>query len=216
MDDKTLRQNIIDELEFDPSIDAAHIGLAVDDGVVTLSGHVSSYEEKLAAEQAVRRVKGVKAIAQEIEVRYKYQLKTDDDQIARRAADVLAWNLVPADSVQVTVQKGWVTLSGKVDWQYQKVAAESAVSKLVGVSGITNLIELKPHAEAKDVKHKIMAALHRSAQVEANHVHVTVIGDKVRLDGKVKAWYERDIVRRAAWSAPGVTQVEDNIKVDPQ
>jgi osmotically-inducible protein OsmY len=213
MDDKTLRQNIIDELEFDPSIDAAHIGLAVDDGVVTLSGHVSSYEEKLAAEQAVRRVEGVKAIAQEIEVRYKYQLKTDDDQIARRAVDVLAWNLVPADGVQVTVQKGWVTMSGKVDWQYQKVAAESAVSKLAGVSGITNLIELKPYAEPKDVKHKIMAALHRSAQIEANHVQVTVIGGKVKLDGKVKAWYERDIVRRAAWSAPGVTQVEDNLRV---
>ena len=178
-----------------------------------MSGHVSSYEEKLAAEQAVRRVEGVKAIAQEIEVRYKYQLKTDDDQIARRAADVLAWNLVPADSVQVIVQKGWVTLSGKVDWQYQKVAAEFAVSKLAGVSGITNLIELKPHAEPKDVKHKIMAALHRSAQVEANHVQVTVIGGKVKLDGKVKAWYERDIVRRAAWSAPGVTQVEDNLTV---
>ena len=213
MDDKTLRQNIIDELEFDPSIDAAHIGLAVDDGVVTLTGHVSTYEEKLATEQAVRRVKGVKAIAQEIEVRYKYQLKTDDDQIARRAADVLDWNLVPADSVLVTVQKGWVTLSGKVDWQYQKVAAEFAVSKLAGVSGVTNLIELKPHAEPKDVKHKIMSALHRSAQVEANHVQVTVIGGKVRLDGKVKAWYERDIVERAAWSAPGVTQVEDNLRV---
>ena len=214
MDDKTLRQNIIDELEFEPSIDAAHIGLAVDDGVVTLTGHVSSYDEKLAAERAVQRVKGVKAIAQEIEVRYRYQLKTDDDQIAKRAADVLAWNLVPADSVQVTVQKGWVVLSGKVDWQYQKVAAESAVSKLAGVSGVTNSIELKPHVEPKDVKHKIMAALHRSAQVDANNIQVSVIGHKVRLDGKVRAWYERRIAERAAWSAPGVTQVEDNLKVD--
>ena len=213
MDDKTLRQNIIDELEFEPSIDAANIGLAVDDGVVTLTGHVSSYDEKLAAERAVQRVKGVKAIAKEIEVRYRYQLKTDDDQIAKRAADVLAWNLVPADSVRVTVQKGWVVLSGKVDWQYQKVAAEAAVSKLAGVSGVTNSIELKPHAEPKDVKHKIMAALHRSAQIEANNVQVSVIGGKVRLDGKVKAWYERGIVERAAWSAPGVTQVEDNLKV---
>ena len=213
MDDKTLRQNILDELEFEPRIDAAHIGLAVEDGVVTLSGHVSSYDEKLAAEQAVRRVKGVKAIAQEIEVRYKYQFKTDDDQIARRAADVLAWNLVPADSVQVTVQKSWVTLSGKVDWQYQKIAAEFAVSKLAGVSEVTNLIELKPHAEPKDVKQKIMAALHRSAQVDANNIQVTVIGGKVRLDGKVKAWYECGIVEHAAWSAPGVTQVEDNLTV---
>jgi len=213
MDDKTLRQYIIDELEFEPSIDAAHIGVAVEDGVVTLTGHVSSYEEKLAAEQAVRRIKGVKAIAQDIEVRYKYQFKTDDDQIAKRAADLLAWNFVPAETVQVTVQKGWVTLSGKVDWQYQKVAAESAVNKLAGVSGVTNQIELKPHAEPKDVKHKIMSALHRSAQVDANNIQVTVIGDKVRLDGKVKAWYERGIVEHAAWSAPGVTQVEDNLTV---
>jgi osmotically-inducible protein OsmY len=214
MDDKTLRQNILDELEFEPSIDAAHIGLAVDNGVVTLTGHVSSYEEKLAAERAVRRVKGVKAIAQEIQVRYHYQLKTDDDEIARRAADVLAWNLVPADSIQVTVERGWVVLSGKVDWQYQKVAAESAVSKLAGVSGVTNLIELNPQTQPKDVKYKIAAALHRNAQIVAKNIQVSVEDGKVRLDGKVRSWHERDIAETAAWSAPGTTQVEDNLSVD--
>jgi osmotically-inducible protein OsmY len=213
MDDKALRQSILDELEFEPSIDAAHIGLAVDDGVVTLSGHVSSYEEKLAAERVVRRVKGVKAIVQEMQVRYHYQLKTDDDQIARRAADVLAWSLVPGDSIQVTVEKGWVVLSGKVDWQYQRVAAESAISKLAGVSGVTNLIELNPQTQPKDVKYQIAAALHRSAQIVAKNIKVTVEDGKVRLDGKVRTWYERDIVETAAWSAPGITQVEDNLTV---
>jgi len=214
MVDKTLRQNILDELEFEPSIDAAHIGLAVDNGVVTLTGHVSSYEEKLAAERAVRRVRGVKAIAQEIQVRYHYQLKTDDDEIARRAADVLAWNLVPADSIQVTVEKGWVVLSGKVDWQYQKIAAEAAVSKLAGVSGVTNLIELKPQTQPKDVQYKIAAALHRNAQIVAKNIKVSVEDGKVRLDGKVRSWHERDIAETAAWSAPGITQVEDNLSVD--
>jgi osmotically-inducible protein OsmY len=213
MDDKALRQSILDELEFEPSIDAAHIGLAVDNGVVTLSGHVSSYEEKLAAERVVRRVKGVKAIVQEMQVRYHYQLKTDDDQIARRAADVLAWSLVPGDSVQVTVEKGWVVLSGKVDWQYQRVAAESAISKLAGVSGVTNLIELNPQTQPKDVKYQIAAALHRSAQIVAKNIKVTVEDGKVRLDGKVRTWYERDIAETAAWSAPGITQVEDNLTV---
>ena len=214
MVDKTLRQNILDELEFEPSIDAAHIGLAVDNGVVTLTGHVSSYEEKLAAERAVRRVRGVKAIAQEIQVRYHYQLKTDDDEIARRAADVLAWNLVPADSIQVTVEKGWVVLSGKVDWQYQKIAAEAAVSKLAGVSGVTNLIELNPQTQPKDVQYKIAAALHRNAQIVAKNIKVSVEDGKVRLDGKVRSWHERDIAETAAWSAPGITQVEDNLSVD--
>jgi osmotically-inducible protein OsmY len=213
MDDKALRQSILDELEFEPSIDAAHIGLAVDNGVVTLSGHVSSYEEKLAAERVVRRVKGVKAIVQEMQVRYHYQLKTDDDQIARRAADVLAWSLVPGDSIQVTVEKGWVVLSGKVDWQYQRVAAESAISKLAGVSGVTNLIELNPQTQPKDVKYQIAAALHRSAQIVAKNIKVTVEDGKVRLDGKVRTWYERDIAETAAWSAPGITQVEDNLTV---
>ena len=213
MDDKTLRQSILDELEFEPSIDAAHIGLAVDNGVVTLTGHVSSYEETLAAERTVRRVKGVKAIAQETEVRYHYQLKTDDDEIAGRAADVSAWSLVPADSIQVIVEKGWVVLSGKVDWQYQKIAAESAVSKLAGVSGVTNLIELNPQAQPKDVKCKIAAALHRNAQIVAKSIKVSVEDGKVKLDGKVRTWHERDIAETAAWSAPGITQVEDNLTV---
>jgi osmotically-inducible protein OsmY len=214
MDDKTLRQSITDELEFEPGVEAAHIGVAVEDGVVTLTGHVSSYAEKLAAEHAVQGVKGVKALAMEVQVRYPFERKTDDDQIAKRVADVLAWNLLPVDGTKVTVQQGWITLKGKVDWQYEKVAAESAVRKLAGVTGVTNQIEVKPRVEAKDLKHKIVAALHRSAQVEANNIQVSVKGGKVTLDGNVRAWFERGIVERAAWSAPGVTQVEDNLKVN--
>jgi osmotically-inducible protein OsmY len=214
MDDKTLRKHIVDELEFDPRIDAAHIGVAVEEGVVTLTGHVPTYAQKVAAERATEGVKGVKAIALEIEVRYPFERPTADDQIAKRAADALAWNLVPPDSVQVTVQKGWVKLIGKVDWNYQKLAAESAVSKLEGVTGVTNSLEMRPRAQPKDVKRKIVAALHRNAQLEANNIEVSVTGGKVRLDGKVKAWSERRLVEKAAWAAPGVTEVEDNLKVD--
>jgi osmotically-inducible protein OsmY len=213
MDDKVLQQNVIDELQFEPSVNAAHIGVAVEDGVVTLTGHVATYAEKLAAERAVQGVKGVKALAMEVQVRYPSEGKTDDDQIAKRAADVLAWNLVPPDSTKVSVQQGWIKLTGKVDWQYQKVAAESAVRKLAGVTGVTNVIEVKPRVEPKDLKHKIVAALHRNAQVEANNIQVSVEGGKVTLDGNVRAWFERGVVERAAWSAPGVTQVEDNLKV---
>ena len=214
MDDKTLRQHIVDELEFDPRIDAAHIGVAVEEGVVTLTGRVPTYAQKVAAERATEGVKGVKAIAMEIEVRYPFERPTADDQIAKRAADALTWNLVPPDSVQVTVQKGWVKLIGKVDWNYQKLAAESAVSKLEGVTGVSNCLEIRTRAQPKDVKRKIVAALHRNAQLEANNIEVSVTGGKVRLDGKVKAWSERRLVEKAAWAAPGVTEVEDNLKVD--
>ena len=214
MDDKTLRQHIVDELEFDPRIDAAHIGVAVEEGVVTLTGHVPTYAQKVAAERATEGVKGVKAIAMEIEVRYPFERPTADDQIARRAADALSWNLMPPHSVQVTVQKGWVKLIGKVDWNYQKLAAESAVGNLDGVTGVTNCLELRPRAQPRDVKCKIVAALHRSAQYEANNIEVSVIGGKVRLGGKVKNWSERRLAENAAWAAPGVTEVEDNLKVE--
>lgn len=145
MDDRQLRQNVIDELEFEPSINAANIGVAVGDGVVTLTGHVTSFAEKVAAEHAAGRVKGVRAIAQEIEVRYPSDRKTADEEIAKRALSILKWDaLVPHDSVKVTVQKGWVTLSGELVWHYQKKAAETSVRKLSGVTGVTNGIVIKP------------------------------------------------------------------------
>jgi len=215
MSDSTLRQDIIDELEFEPSVNAAHIGIAVDDGIVTLSGHVGSYAEKIAAEGAARRVKGVRAIAQEIEVRYPYDKKTADDEIASRALNILRWSaVVPKDVVQVKVQDGWVTLTGQVDWQFQRGAAESEIRKLSGVAGVFNNITLKVRVQPGDVKRKIEDALKRSAEIEAQAISVSVLGDgKVALDGQVHDWQERDAVERAAWSAPGVTLVEDRLSI---
>lgn len=212
MDDKVLRQNIIDELDFEPSINAANIGVAVENGVVTLTGHVGSYVEKIAAERVVERVKGVKAIAQEIEVRYPDQPKRSDDEIAKRALNILHWSVqVPDDAIHVKVQKGWITLTGTVEWQYQRLAAESAVRKLTGIVGVSNLIEIKPKIEAEDVRQKILDSLKRHAELEAESIKVTVENNKVTLEGKVKAWYERNLAERAAWSAPGVKEVEDRL-----
>ena len=153
MEDKTLRQTIIDELEFEPSIDSAHIGVAVEAGVVTLTGHVANFAQKIAVEDAVRRVRGVKAIAQDIEVRYPNAKRTSDDEIAKRALAILAWDVsVPDDRMGAKVQQGWITLSGDVDWYYQKQAAENAIRKLTGVVGVTNVIGLTPSAQPADVK----------------------------------------------------------------
>jgi osmotically-inducible protein OsmY len=215
MGDKYLRQLVIDELDFEPSVNAANIGAAVEKGVVTLTGHVSSYAEKVAAEHAVQRVKGVRGVAMELEVRYPNDKKTADDQIAQRALSIIAWDAqVPTGSVQVSVQHGWVTLTAAVEWFYQKKAAETAVRKLTGVIGVSNKIEVTPRVHVSDVKAKIIAALQRNADLEANAIRVAVEGGKVKIEGKVRAWYERDLIERAAWSAPGVREVEDNLKLD--
>jgi osmotically-inducible protein OsmY len=215
MTDSQLRQDIIDEFDFDPSFRGEHIGVAVDKNVVMLTGHVNSYAEKLAAVAAARRVKGVHAIAEEIEVRYFYQDKTADDQIAKRATDMLDWDvLVPDDTVDVLVHDGWVTLSGTVNWYYEKTAAEDDVRKLSGVRGVTNKITIKPHVDPSNVKGKIDAALKRHAEVEAKAIRVTVQnGSKVVLEGKVDSWDERRAVESAAWSAAGVTSVDDRLTI---
>lgn len=215
MSDISLRQDIIDELEFEPSLNAAHIGVAVNKGIVTLSGFVGSYAEKIAAEQAVRRVKDVRAIAEEIEVRYPNDKKTADDEIAGRVVSILRWSaVVPPDSIQVKVQDGWVTLSGQVDWQFQRAAAEAEIRRLSGVAGVINSVSIKARVQATDVKRKIEEALKRYAEVEAAGVRVCVLNDgKVTLDGNVHDWRERDAIKRAAWSAPGVTTVEDRLMI---
>lgn len=215
MSDKALRQAVIDELEWDPSFNARHIGVAVEDGVVTLSGHVGSYIERLAAEKAVKRVKGVRAIAEEIEVRFPSDKKTSDDQIAKRALDVIAWDsTIPKDRIQIKVQNGFVTLTGEVDWFYQRDDAEAAVRKLTGVKGLSNEIKVKPQVRGTDIKQRIETALKRNAEVEADAIKVTVQEGRVILDGKVKAWYERELAERTAWSAPGVISVEDRISIN--
>lgn len=214
MTDLKLRQDVLDELEFEPSVDAAGIGVAVNDGVVTLTGHVSTYAEKLAAERAAKRVSGVRAVAQEITVRYLGEKKLSDDEIAKRALNLLQWDVsVPAD-VKVTVENGLVTLTGEVDWHYQKAAAETAIHKLPGIATVLNSIKLKrPVVNVSDIKSKIENALKRHAEVEAGGISVTVSDGEVTLNGKVDSWNERQAVVRAAWSAPGVHIVEDHLRI---
>jgi osmotically-inducible protein OsmY len=215
MNDKELRNNVIDELEFEPSVDASNIGVAVENGIVTLSGHVPSYWQKSAAERAVWRVKGVKAIAEEIEVRFSTDKKRADDQIAQRAVDILEWDgSVPDGAVRVKVQNGWVYLEGEVDWQFQRRAAEADVRKLSGVLGVTNNISLKQTVQAPDVRKRIEEALKRHAEVEASNISIHVLGNgAVQLEGKVDNRGERRAVEHAVWSAPGVRTVDDRISI---
>ncbi len=214
MKDTTLRQDVLDELEFEPSIDAADIGVAVEDGTVTLTGHVPTYTQKRTAENIVKRVKGVRAIAQEIEVRPFGTHMTADDEIAKRAVNSLQWNSsVPKDSVLVKVENGAVSLSGKVHWHYQKQAAEKAVRDLTGVKSVSNQIEITPSVSPTDVRQRIESALKRDAELEAKRIMVRVDDRQVTLDGKVRTWAERDAVERAAWAAPGVTSVVDHIAI---
>jgi osmotically-inducible protein OsmY len=214
MDDKQLRQDVIDELEWEPSIDAADIGVAAEKGVVTLSGHVRSYAEKATAERVTKRVRGVRGIAQEIEVRSPYAKSNPDDEIAKRALDVIGWDtLLPKSGIQVKVEGGWLTLSGTVEWQYQRTAAEENVRKLSGVVGVTNLIAIKPRPQVPDLKKRIEDALKRNAEIEAHGIKIDVNGDKVTLEGKVRAWHERDMLETAVWAAPGVNQVIDRVTI---
>ena len=214
--DYQLQQEVLKELEFEPSVDAAHIGVSANAGVIALTGFVSSYGEKLAAERAVRRVKGVKAIAEEIEVRLPSDKKIADDEIAGRAVDILKWRVgLPVSRISVKVTKGMVALTGDVDWQFQRSEAEAAVHNLAGVTSVINLIRVNSPVNVPEVKEKIQKALHRNAELDACQVTVHTEGSSVILGGKVHAWYERDIAERAAWSAPGVTEVQDHIQIEP-
>jgi len=212
--DSQLQHDVIAELEWEPSVDHADIGVAVNDGVVTLSGFVKSYPEKMAAEKATRRVAGVKAIAEEIKVRFASDPKTADHEIAKRILDMFAWNVsIPEQQIKVKVEHGWVTLTGTVDWFYQSNEARKAAGRVTGVIGVSNLLEVKKLPAAFDIKDPIMAAFKRQANLDAGSVTVVTDGGTVKLGGRVKAWNERGIAERAAWAAPGVTKVEDNIVV---
>ncbi len=213
MDDKALRLEIIDELDFEPSIRSENIGVSVSSGVVTLTGHVESYAEKLAAERAVTRLKGVKALAMELDVKLPSAYLTSDDEIAKRAVGVLKWSVGTPDAVKIKVENGWITLSGSVDWAYQKQSAEKAVNKLTGVRGISNLIAIKATVSPSNVREKIEKAFLRNAELEADRITVKASDGTITLEGAVKTWHERQIAEQAAWSAPGVTTVEDHIRV---
>ena len=214
MNDLTLKDLVEEELEWEPSLDASNIGVGVKDGVVRLMGYVGSYSQKMAAERAAQRVKGVRAVAEDLEVRFADRVTSNDDEIALRAANVIDWDSsIPKCAVKAKVENGYVTLSGQVDWRYQANRARDHVAGLSGVKGVTNTITVKPHLAVSDVKQRIEKALTRSAELEAKAIKVAVADGKVILEGKVDSWHDRDVARQAAWAAPGVKDVEDHLQI---
>jgi osmotically-inducible protein OsmY len=213
-DDEKIRDDVLSELEFLPQVDATAIGATVHRGVVTLSGHVGSYAEKVAAEAAALRVKGVRGVAQEIDVRLPKGARCDDAEIVRRATEVLRWTVMaPKTGVKVRCEGGWVILTGQASWAYQRYEAERTVRGLAGVVGVTNQIDLVDGLATGDIKHRIESALGRNAEIDASAVRVAVHGSKVTLEGKVSAWRDRNICEQAAWAVPGVYQVIDHLSV---
>lgn len=212
--DTQLQSDVMAELKWDPSINANRIGVEVSGGVVTLSGHVDRFSEKWAAERAVQKVTGVKALAVELDVNLPGASNRTDTDIARTAENVLQWTTNwPKDHVKVLVEKGWVTLSGQLDHEYQRQIASSAVRHLMGVTGVSNQTTLKLNGTSSSVKADIVAALKRRALTDADEVMVTVNGGKVTLTGVVQSWSEHDMVSDSVWNTPGVTDVSDNISV---
>ena len=212
--DKELQQRVMDELSWDPSVDAAAIGVSIDSGVVMLSGTVHSLSEKWAAERATERVKGVKAISDEIVVELSSDFRRGDSDIARAATNALDWNAsVPLGRIQVIVQNGWVTLDGVVDRHFQKAEAERVARSLVGVRGVVNRIDVKPPISTADVKSQIVKALERAAEIDAKKIWVEICDSKVILSGSVRSLVEREEAERAAWAAPGISAVVNSIEI---
>lgn len=212
--DQQLKQSVLDELKWEPSVNAAHIGVTTSHGVVTLTGSVETYTEKHAAETATLRVKDVKAVAEEIEVKLPFSMKHGDAEIAEAAVNRLAWtSSVPKDAVKVAVSSGWITLTGQVHWYYQQEAAAEAVRTLWGVTGVSNQVSIKPQANATNIKSDIDKALDRS-WFNPEHVVVTAHDGKVTLTGNVDDWSERSLAGTTAWAAPGVMSVTNDIRVN--
>jgi osmotically-inducible protein OsmY len=214
--DREIEQDVRDELQWDPDLDASDIAMSAKDGVVTLAGFVKSYTDKYEAEAAAKRVAGVVGVANDLEVRLPSVDERPDPDIARDAVAAIKSQLpISSEHIKVVVKNGWVTLEGQVEWQYQRSTAENAVRRIKGVKGVSNLIQLKPRAEPSEIKRKIEEAFRRNAEVDANRITVEAHGGEVILKGTVRSWIEREEAERAAWSAPGVTKVEDRIIVSP-
>ena len=212
--DKELQRNVLEELQFEPSIDAAGIGVTARDGIVTLTGAIKSYAEKTSAVHSAERCWGVKAVVDNMQVELPSGDERDDEDIARAVVDAFEWNVfVPKNRIKVTVEKGWVMLDGKVDFVYQKHAAENAVKNLAGVKSVINTIAVVPAATYGGVKSTIENALRRAAEVDAKEITVDVLNGEVTLRGKVRSWAQRTEAERAAWSAPGVHYVKDQLVV---
>jgi osmotically-inducible protein OsmY len=212
--DLHVRDAVLHQLEWDPQVDASAIGVTAQSGTITLTGYINSYSGKLAAERAAKRVRGVRSVANDINVRLK--LERGDADIAADVTKALELGSTIPDGLQATVHRGYVTLTGTVDWMYQKHDAERAVRHVRGVHNVMNRIALAPRAVERDLRHRIVEALHRNADLDARHVRVTVTGDRATLTGTVGTWLQRDTAERAAADAPGIRVVDNRVIVEPE